>query len=1225
MTDDDELKSLSPNQFENKHPLVTVIGGGITGLSAAHELIERGFRVQLVEQNIETKQRPSRKDHDLINAAYSSVGDYESTDRFSKQDTPEGPRERHVPRSQITPKMGGMAANQYGRVHDDRRLLHPYMYDSMRSYMHFDIETTETEVGLKVVLNNPDNPNKPPTDSAVQTKIQAYYKNPPKKPKVSSFLFDPLSIYLLRDRNSKQAKLEQEQEYDYPFLDFIHEHSLQPVSEIYAFPWTFRFSKDDPTPQLEDIDLPDLNLVYKQIKKAYQQYRDDLEELFKVNFGEHDYFKHWESFTQGPTFAKEVLQIEIIGVVSCDEHDIKSLQKGFVAAIKVMDQLLECRTEDHQANIPNLNEHFIVKADTSPRRAFQFDSTFTHAANRVEFRVLQRQVPGEHGFRFFPNFYFHLFDTMKRTPLLQKGRQQSHRTTYDHLVEVEHIDVASKHAETFTFKREIPTSISGLKNQFEALQALGADTHDIVKTGLRVLKYMTSSSTRREREYEDITWWDFVGDVSNYNETVAATFMHMARAASAMRPSEVDARSFGNAFLQMAIGWVDKNRPNDMILNGPTSEAWIDHWKRYLETQGVEFIPGKVTQLIEDDSGKELTPIFGVKYDKDVKRALESHLKQYLNKDGLLELSLLELGYSLTGFWAVWPVKHKWISSSFETDVKSLLLPRTFHRLIAPELGPGEIPKEYKEEHTEHLKKIRELVNEKTITAAVESLMPMILEQDKLPLPTTYINNPDFYILAISVEEAAQLVNDYVKTKVESEFESFKSKFDREFGDEKEKLPSELESVYREHLYQKNLDQYLAEKDKPYENILDGDFLKLYHWDKHASLAGFTKLEDRDDYGRPRNPEVHPYREMVGVQYFYEQKFQIGEYHVYYLDSPWGLTSISQPSYWQQRHNSAHSYLGQTTVDIGGMYTPGTIRTDKTGWNCTAIEIAEEAYGQMASNLNQDFHYNIKFGWEGAPTPSYFHLDKSIKFDEDGNAIENQMPFLLNLPGQWKMRPGLKESRLDVPKLREVDYSVSKKRWILAGTYMATHTRMTTMEAANESARHAVNALLQSLREANPRIDHPDRGGFRQAGRTMGSSCQIFPLETREIPDMDFFKDIDHALVRRGLPHFLDILKVIEFVDDHKEPFISLTDGLAATENYISNRSLDFYTNQAKGGSVKTVNDLAQLYLTTLEQNGLVSADMRTLLSDATGLSPTSLVTKFTAMVGQLMSEKKPG
>src|SRR5688572_33208970 len=31
-------------------PIVTIFGGGIAGLTAAHELVERGFYVQLIEQ-----------------------------------------------------------------------------------------------------------------------------------------------------------------------------------------------------------------------------------------------------------------------------------------------------------------------------------------------------------------------------------------------------------------------------------------------------------------------------------------------------------------------------------------------------------------------------------------------------------------------------------------------------------------------------------------------------------------------------------------------------------------------------------------------------------------------------------------------------------------------------------------------------------------------------------------------------------------------------------------------------------------------------------------------------------------------------------------------------------------------------------------------------------------------------------------------------------------------
>jgi uncharacterized protein with NAD-binding domain and iron-sulfur cluster len=46
-------------------------------------------------------------------------------------------------------------------------------------------------------------------------------------------------------------------------------------------------------------------------------------------------------------------------------------------------------------------------------------------------------LPGEHGFRFFPSFYVHLPDSMKRIPLGNTGR-----TCFDNLVPTTRIELA---------------------------------------------------------------------------------------------------------------------------------------------------------------------------------------------------------------------------------------------------------------------------------------------------------------------------------------------------------------------------------------------------------------------------------------------------------------------------------------------------------------------------------------------------------------------------------------------------------------------------------------------------------------------------------------------------------------------------------------------------------------------------------------------------------------
>jgi hypothetical protein len=73
---------------------------------------------------------------------------------------------------------------------------------------------------------------------------------------------------------------------------------------------------------------------------------------------------------------------------------------------------------------------------------------------------------------------------------------------------------------------------------------------------------------------------------------------------------------------------------------------------------------------------------------------------------------------------------------------------------------------------------------------------------------------------------------------------------------------------------------------------------------------------------------------------------------------------------------------------------------------------------------------------------------------------------------------------------------------------MQTFTRLTTMEAANESARHAVNAIL----EATP---------------FTGTRCQVWDPEKNEPADLQFLVDLDHRLLALKLPHLVKILDLV--------------------------------------------------------------------------------------------------
>ena len=136
--------------------------------------------------------------------------------------------------------------------------------------------------------------------------------------------------------------------------------------------------------------------------------------------------------------------------------------------------------------------------------------------------------------------------------------------------------------------------------------------------------------------------------------------------------------------------------------------------------------------------------------------------------------------------------------------------------------------------------------------------------------------------------------------------------------------------------------------------------------------------------------------------------------------------------------------------------------------------------------------------------------------------IENANPYIINVPGQWRHRPGLLNGMIwyaSENDSRCADGSPPAPSW------RRIHAS-TTMEAANESGRHAVNAILHKIL-VPPKKGEPPL--FNRQGKLIGDFCKIWDPEQYELPDLDLLKELDEALLHKGLPHLLDILKVIDF------------------------------------------------------------------------------------------------
>jgi len=91
------------------------------------------------------------------------------------------------------------------------------------------------------------------------------------------------------------------------------------------------------------------------------------------------------------------------------------------------------------------------------------------------------------------------------------------------------------------------------------------------------------------------------------------------------------------------------------------------------------------------------------------------------------------------------------------------------------------------------------------------------------------------------------------------------------------------------------------------------------------------------------------------------------------------------------------------------------------------------------------------------------------------------------------------------------------------------------MEAANESARHAVNAILDHYlyRNADGGLEAPgDRGGAprepyngqRARPTPIGDYCRIWDPERHEPPDFERFKQLDEVFFRSGLAHPWEVI-----------------------------------------------------------------------------------------------------
>lgn len=875
------------------------------------------------------------------------------------------------------------------------------------------------------------------------------------------------------------------------------------------------------------------------------------------------------------------LAIEVVGVHDDEALPAKARASLEQAVAKARKNLEAALGQDARFTLSTAVEHADPRSEP-PGAA--------RPACRIDVRPVVDGItlPGDHGYRFFPSFYRHVFDTMRRTTVFDDD-QATPRTTFENLVPTLDISVARENGRaTHDIVKKRARSLEDVRSLFESVgTGLGWSVKDMVRYGFFVLKYLTSCTERRteyetgryeERLRTDLglprvnptrTWFDFImgrTDLAKgypYAEDFLRHLRSTSQALIAMSEQEVDIQTFGNVQMQLLLDHVRSGDVTDMSLNGPTTEAWLRHWKSHLRHLGVRFFPAEVKELLVDERGElypvvmdtdsgeavSLGPSAGAKHELPWRDESGTHgfLVPCADPDGSDDVS----AKTVTD-----PHRSYYWASALALDELWLLLAavKSNRPEVTSDVAIVHVAGVFEGSGTHALRdgKDRYEADDKpgvilaySAAAVAGSSTPagdLIVTRlsDKKQALEAFPGKADFdlHLVTTSAGKKCAVLCESGLLDRKADFEAVGltvATIDvRVFG----------------FLYSRGARRDFEAYDPIVADMQAGlgpTFRQLNRWRLKTERDSGKRWKADEPKPAGHFMRGYTFRDFSGLQYFWDFDFKFNQGHSYFPDSEYGLSSISQPQFW--KHVSYKGYRSIVSFDVGNLYrgyrtslaladryraNPKTrfVPHPSSAWNSTREELDSRVWDQMKRGMRENFADRL-------PQARYVHVDDFIDYGaRDGRIlpVRNRAPFLINAPGQWQndrpSRTGYGPTMIGDPSdtgawyllPQTLDwYEINNRRWVVAGPHMKTFTRMTTMEAANESARHAVNRILHHMGFELDRNDRV-RPGFATSGLFLGDFCPIWNMVDHELPDLEGFKRIDRRLLEGGLPHFMDIL-----------------------------------------------------------------------------------------------------
>jgi len=221
-------------------------------------------------------------------------------------------------------------------------------------------------------------------------------------------------------------------------------------------------------------------------------------------------------------------------------------------------------------------------------------------------------LPGEHGFRFFPGFYQNIPDTMRRIPVA--GNAEG---VFSHLVDAkQEVLTTPNGGQLWAFPTgDGPGFIEGMNSLVTVIGiAMRVPANEIEYFARKLSVFLTSCDARRRGQWEYVSWTKFTNS-DNFSPTYQAVFgAGLTKSLVAAKGDAASTRTVGLMGEAFVYAMLAQNAPYiqkesgygaaDRLLDLPTNEAWINPWTAHLRSLGVSFVGGQRAAAINMSGGR---------------------------------------------------------------------------------------------------------------------------------------------------------------------------------------------------------------------------------------------------------------------------------------------------------------------------------------------------------------------------------------------------------------------------------------------------------------------------------------------------------------------------------------------------------------------------------------------------------------------------------------------